>query len=184
MMKEIVDRLIRAAIRSGSREGLFALVDAARDPEIYDALVQPGVEARCLYVEELPEELARAAPYVVDLDRSDSFVSRFHDAWGASWGVLARTSADIDALRRHFKGLNIVRGPDGQRLLFRYYDPRVLRVYLPTCTTLELAQVFGPVTELITEGEDCAAITFSFDGRTLSAVRHTGSHAEEMEELS
>jgi hypothetical protein len=30
-------------------------------------------------------------------------------------------------------------------LLFRYYDPRVLRVYLPSCRPSELETVFGPV---------------------------------------
>lgn len=171
-MKEIVDRLIRVALEREQRDGLFALVDAARDPQLYDALVQPDVEASCLYTEELPEELARAAPYVVDLDRSPDFTDRFHQAWGKSWGVLARAPVDLETLRRHFKSLNVVRGPDGQKLLFRYYDPRVLRVYLPTCTPDELRRVLGPVREIVTEGADCTAIRFTFDGRTLSSVRH------------
>jgi hypothetical protein len=179
-MKEVVDRLIHAAIHRPQR-GLFALLDAARDPEVYEAVMEPGVEARCLYVEELPDELARAAPYIVDLDRSVGFVQRLREAWGKSWGILARSSASLDELRRHFKGLNIVQGPDGQRLLFRYYDPRVLRVYLPPCTPGELAQVFGPVTELVTEGDDCPAIRFTFDGEALSIARHDGPtpHLEE-----
>ena len=29
--------------------------------------------------------------------------------------------------------------------MFRYYDPRVLRVYLPTCTPDELEMLFGPI---------------------------------------
>lgn len=173
-MKELVDRLVRATLERGDREGLFALVDAARDPGIYDALMEPGVEARCLYTEALPEALARAAPYLVDLDRSALFTDRFREAWGRSWGVLVRSSAELDALRRHFKSLNVVRGPDGQRLLFRYYDPRVLRVYLPTCTRDELAQVFGPVRALITEGEDSVALRFTFDGQALSSQRYDG----------
>lgn len=180
-MKEVVDELIRAAIHRPQR-GLFALVDAARDAAVYEAVMQPGVQAHCLYVEELPDELARSAPYVVDLERSAGFVDRFREAWGRSWGVLARSSATLEEVRRHFKGLNVVRGPDGQRLLFRYYDPRVLRVYLPTCTPGELAQVFGPVTELITEGVDSAALSFAFDGVTMTIARHDGSIADLEEE--
>ena len=38
-------------------------------------------------------------------------------------------------------------------MLFRYYDPRVLRVYLPTCNFDELQTVFGPVMHFIQEGE-------------------------------
>jgi len=39
-------------------------------------------------------------------------------------------------------------------LIFRYYDPRVLRAYLPTCSPAELNTFFGPVTAFITEGEN------------------------------
>jgi hypothetical protein len=38
-------------------------------------------------------------------------------------------------------------------MLFRYYDPRVLRVYLPTCVTSELRTVFGPIDCFWTEAE-------------------------------
>jgi hypothetical protein len=46
-----------------------------------------------------------------------------------------------------------VRTEDGTRLIFRYYDPRVLRVYLPTCRPAELETFFGPIDAFLTEGE-------------------------------
>jgi hypothetical protein len=48
----------------------------------------------------------------------------------------------------------IVRDPSGNRLVFRYYDPRVLRVYLPTCYIGELGTVFGPINRFWTESDD------------------------------
>jgi hypothetical protein len=39
-------------------------------------------------------------------------------------------------------------------LIFRYYDPRVLRVYLPTCWPAEVSTFFGPVSAFITGGDD------------------------------
>lgn len=36
---------------------------------------------------------------------------------------------------------------------FRYYDPRVLRVYLPACNESELQTVFGPVEGYYVEGK-------------------------------
>jgi hypothetical protein len=39
-------------------------------------------------------------------------------------------------------------------LIFRYYDPRLLRVYLPTCRPAELETFFGPIDTFLTEGED------------------------------
>ena len=58
-----------------------------------------------------------------------------------------------------------MRDPQGRTLLFRYYDPRVLRTYLPTCRADELEQIFGPIDALVAEaagGE--AALRYTFDG--------------------
>ena len=53
----------------------------------------------------------------------------------------------------------------GRKLLFRYYDPRVLPIYLPTCTNDELTTIFGPVDRFVTETEDGAgAVEFSVFG--------------------
>ena len=41
-----------------------------------------------------------------------------------------------------------------KKLLFRYYDPRVLRPYLPSCTPAELQTFFGPIDQYVIEGED------------------------------
>jgi hypothetical protein len=46
----------------------------------------------------------------------------------------------------------------GERLLFRYYDPRVLRVYLPTCTSEELKTVFGPIQQFYAENESATSL--------------------------
>lgn len=36
-------------------------------------------------------------------------------------------------------------------MLFRYYDPRVLRVFLPTCNKEELTNFFGPIQAFVLE---------------------------------
>lgn len=48
-------------------------------------------------------------------------------------------------MRRHLTTLLEVRSPDRKKLFFRYYDPRVLQVFLPTCDSAQLRQVFGPI---------------------------------------
>lgn len=52
-------------------------------------------------------------------------------------------------LRLHFKKLLWVHDEQGRKLNFRFYNPRVLSVYLPTCTGEERRTVFGPVQEMI-----------------------------------
>jgi hypothetical protein len=39
-------------------------------------------------------------------------------------------------------------------MLFRFYDPRVLRVYLPTCWPGELTRMFGPVESFVMESAE------------------------------
>src|SRR5439155_1286760 len=46
---------------------------------------------------------------------------------------------------------------------FRFYDPRVLRIYLPTCNAAEQQFVFGPVLRfLCEEAEPSTLLDFAF----------------------
>ncbi|MCF6281484.1 MAG: DUF4123 domain-containing protein [Candidatus Polarisedimenticolaceae bacterium] len=42
--------------------------------------------------------------------------------------------------------------------MFRFYDPRVLRLYLPTCTGNEAKQFFGPIPQIIVEAENSTCL--------------------------
>ena len=85
------------------------------------------------------------------------------NGWGNHWGIFATVPAEVPFrdVRKHFRGFLRVRNPDGKTLLFRYYDPRVFRVYLPTCNATELGAVFGPVAMFMLEGEAAALLRFS-----------------------
>jgi hypothetical protein len=74
------------------------------------------------------------------------------ESWGQSWGVFLRAPVSFRDARRHLRRLLRAELDDGQRVLFRFYDPRVLRAYLPTCTGDEAAQVFGPAAHYVVEG--------------------------------
>jgi hypothetical protein len=45
----------------------------------------------------------------------------------------------------------MVRTDAGERLLFRFYDPRVLGEFLPTCEAAQLREMFGPVQRFMLE---------------------------------
>ncbi len=47
----------------------------------------------------------------------------------------------------------VVEIEQGKSLLFRFYDPRALRVFLPTCSAQEVRQFFGPVASFHVEDE-------------------------------
>jgi len=148
------------------------IVDCARDPRIFGMLLGSQLEYSCLYSGTLPPALECAAPYLLRLEYDERPTRRFlENAWGNSWGIFLKCNGHIQTLRRHLRCFLTVRDPDGHKLLFRYYDPRVLRPYLPTCFTEDLQTVFGPITKFWTEGEKPdTIIEFSFDGAQL--LRH------------
>jgi hypothetical protein len=43
-------------------------------------------------------------------------------------------------------------------MYFRFYDPRVLRSFLPTCTEPECAEFFGPIGRFVMEAEQPGAL--------------------------
>jgi hypothetical protein len=131
--------------RGGGRD-VWMIVDGARDRRIFGMLLDSYLTYSCLYHGDIAPELELAAPYLVQLEYDDKYSQQLiARAWGNSWGVFLKCGASIASLRRHLRKLLSVRSPKGEILLFRYYDPRVLRVYLPTCRPEELEAVFGPI---------------------------------------
>jgi len=63
------------------------------------------------------------------------------------------SDAGLKELQEHFRRYLQVQDSEGKKLFFRFYDPRVLRVYLPSCTRKELFTFFGPVRRFILDGE-------------------------------
>lgn len=142
----------------------FALLDAARDEQIYPSLLQSQSPWRCLYRGDAAVTMAEVAPYLVELDPHSRFTSwLFERAWGCSWSVFGNASVPLDDLRNHFRRLVMAQLPDGRAVYFRFYDPRVLRVYLPTCSDDERKTIFGPVEQFVMEDEHGAVATFTAD---------------------
>lgn len=139
-----------------ARFGVYAILDGASIPDLPAALQRLAPEHLCLYRGELGPEMTAAAPYLVKLpdDGGDAFCEFLLDGWGRHWGVYLYSGAGLRELRKHLRTFLMVYGPDGKPLYFRYYDPRVLRTYLPTCNQAETETVFGPVARYIAEGED------------------------------
>ena len=154
----IVARLWRPGDRERGVE-LFALLDGARDPRIIDHLSHPLVESLCLFRGRVHPRLARAAPHLAAISpRSRLTHALLSEGWGRHWGVFLRSKVILHDLLRHFRRLLVVQDEQGRRLFFRFYDPRILRVYLPTCNAPELNAVFGPVEAFLIEGEDAGTL--------------------------
>lgn len=162
--------MISALWPPGSPAGtsVWAILDCARDERIFAALRNSRLDYRCLYSGRLPRELEVVAPHLVEVAPTHAFTPHLIEmGWGKSWGVFLRIK-DPANLRHHLRGFLRVRDESGRRLIFRYYDPRVLRIYLPACRPDELRTVFGPIGSYLAEGESGESlIEFEFDGNRL-----------------
>ncbi len=155
--QKILDALWPA--RQSARMDVFVILDGARDERIYGAVDGTRLAKDCLYTGDLPWQMQMTAPYLVQLEPGDRFTKYVLDhGWGASWGVFLKTETGIKQLRRHLRQFLRVKDEKGRRLLFRYYDPRVLRIYLPTCLPAEIETFYGPIESFVMEGETAEEI--------------------------
>jgi len=153
----------------GPRQNVWMILDGARSIDVFRMLIECHLEYTCLYSGPLSPELEIAAPYLVQLDHGYRDTHRFiRRAWGESMGVFFKSETSLKKLRRHLREFLVVRDEKGRRMVFRYYDPRVLRVYLPTCYASELRTVFGPIECFWTESESPEKmLEFRFRDRAL-----------------
>ncbi len=136
----------------------FAVLDGARNLDVLDLLKRGGAWFQSLYEGREAVDLAPQGPYLVELVSVPELLPYMMErAWGNAWGVYVGTHASFEELRRHLRRFLTITGEDEQKMLFRFYDPRVLRTFLPTCTAGERAEFFGPVerfaVETAVEGE-------------------------------
>ena len=124
---------------------LYAVLDSCDSPEVLLRVHLLGRErAPSLFSGRYEAEYSTFAPYLVQCD--EDLVRWIAETLATeAWGIFAATPLDLAKLRLHLKKLLVVRDPAGLKMYFRFYDPRVLAIYLPTCTPGELREIFGPV---------------------------------------
>jgi len=150
-------------------EPLFAVMDAARDPDVLKLVAESGESSRPLFEGEAAHNLMAFAPYLVFFEAESKLLATLLEkGWGKSWGVYFTSAAGFMDINKHLREMLVAEDEEGSTLLFRYYDPRVLRLYLPTCTSLELARFFGPILRFLVEDQSPESLLhFSPQGQGL-----------------
>jgi hypothetical protein len=132
---------------------VYAVLGGASVKGLVKKLYEDEPEFCCLYRGELQPDTATVAPYLVRLETESPFTEWVvRDGWGLNWGVFILSTANLRTLRNHFREFIQVELPDRRTVLFRYYDPRVFRSFLPVCNSAELGKFFGPVQSFVVEG--------------------------------
>jgi hypothetical protein len=105
-----------------------------------------------LYSGSAEEDYWSFAPYLAKCD-NDLIDWIVQNLWHDPWGLFVVAEGPLDSLRKHFRRFLLVDDPDGEEMYFRYYDPRVLRKFLPTCSSRELGLLFGEIDAFVSGDE-------------------------------
>jgi len=147
----------------GEATRLFVVLDSARDEAVLELLEDSGGTYASLYEGPKAEELAAVAPYLLELPEGSDLLERvLLEGWGRSWGIFLKSQLSFPEVRRQLrKHLMVqVEGKD-KPVYFRFYDPRVLRDFLPGCTPEQTEEFFGPIQSFYAEGEDGKLLRFT-----------------------
>jgi hypothetical protein len=137
---------------------LYAILDACDAPAVPEKCSELGPERAVSLYRGTAEEMYWAiAPHLAVVDPETLEWIR-SELWSQPWGIFAVADQNLEAMRRHFRRFLLVAAPNGEQWYFRFYDPRVLQRFLPTCSARQLNELFGPVAAFATSRVEGDAI--------------------------
>ena len=157
----------------------FAILDCAVDPRLYEhaARLEPG-GAMCLFIGKLHPEVKKVSPHLVELTPDDPLTQLWRgEGWGRSWGLWIEARSDLFTIWRRMRHFTQAKLPSGEGpVLFRFWDPRVFRVYMPLVEPEELAPWYEALDAYVAEDEDedgRGAVRYSLRGGALNVEQLT-----------
>jgi hypothetical protein len=155
--------VIEALLAEAQGAPLYALLDAVQDERILELLRESVEPYQSLFQGLRGLVVEEAAPHLVLLSKGSRLLERLvHEGWGKSWGVYLACRRPLAEVRAHFRKLLFVREEDTRReIYFRFYDPRVLRAFLPSCTARQTEELFGAIDMYLIEGDGREVLRFS-----------------------
>ena len=136
---------------------LYGVLDCSRAPELYEHVGRLSPEsADCLFAGRIAEEVRAVSPHVVELAPTDPLSRLWRTrGWGQAWGILFSSRANLPTVRRRLRHFTQAKLPGGTGpVLFRFWDPRVFRVYMPLVEPADVAAWFKDIDRYIVETED------------------------------
>jgi len=123
---------------------LYAVIDGARDPEALAWLRAAGLPYQCLYAGQKAVDLADEAPYLLHLGGERAPLEALCEHYADEpTGVFLTSDLAFYDVRRQLRRFLLVKGPDEETMYFRYYDPRIASVFLPTLDQSQIHTMFG-----------------------------------------
>lgn len=145
--------LLKSTLLS-DRARTYCILDGAAVDDLPNVLYKMAPPNYCLLRGELSPDVVHVAPYVALMIPGDPFSDwAIDNGYGGNRGIYVQTRFSIKEMRRHFQGLITVVDEDGNPLLFRFYDPRVFRKFLPTCDPEQVQTFFGKIDKFFVQDE-------------------------------
>lgn len=144
----------------------YAVLDACDEPRVPQKVAELGSDkAVCLYRGWAERDYGFIAPFLAKLDEAllDWIVENL---WDEPWGFVCIAPIDLPPARKHFRRFLQFKGPNGD-MLFRFYDPRVLKAFLRSSTTPSATEFFGPVQRYLVAGETDELLEFTPSSQTV-----------------
>ena len=138
---------------------LFGIIDSAKNDEAFRFMIEGGVSYKSLFDGTMDVQSYGVSGFLVEC-RNDSplFQWMTGKAWGDNCCIFFTSKASFDELFIHFQKFNRVYLEGDDVVLFRYYDPRVFRNYLPTCNGKEIDLFFGEIKSFFAERKNPGSI--------------------------
>lgn len=133
---------------------LYVLVDMSRGaPYAYSVPSWAG-GFLSLYSGQSRIELAEVSPYIGIIEKTEDFLEEMlENSSVRSSLVLLSSAEELDLVRAHLRKFLTIALESGALMYFRYYDPRILRDFLPTCDSKQLREFFGPIDAFGVQGD-------------------------------
>ena len=150
----------------------YILLDAARMELNIEEAKKLNPEFLCLYRGKSEQDLECVAPYIFTFKQNTAFANWYYEnGWGDAWGILLNSAYSLEDLYKHFRKFLMVQTEDKEELYFRFYDPRVLRIFLPTCDKEQLKEFFGHIVNsfVMEDNEENFSIQFWLENYQLQS---------------
>jgi hypothetical protein len=139
---------------------LYAIVDSARNDEVFRYFIIGDTPYRSLFEGTMDVQSYGVSGFVIECKKNSPLYDWVTSTlWGQDACIFIVCKMSFDEVFSHFQQFNRVILEGDKVVLFRFYDPRVLRTYLPSCKKQEIELFFGDMICLFAESEEKAIIT-------------------------
>lgn len=157
-----------------SESNVYAVIDGAACPDLRFKIYDWEPQSVCLWSGELEPDMQEVAPYMVLLDRDSTFTDwLIAQGWNNNWNIFVNSELDFKAFKKQIRKLLLVKSPEGQNMVFRFYDPRVFKVFKENWSKKQIETLFLSINSFIYQLNDKCFETVSDKGELCTTFSPT-----------